>query len=154
MSEAVSSLLLFARCLFCQRLECLPSWHRLQLWQCQCTTSPGGGGGGGSRASWRRGWLGWEELRELNRGSEIHATPHSFLLSRVSTLHPCRPPPNTLYRRACATSAEPVVVVAASRTAPTCIDASPKSCHRRHLDPHPPTPPLLPQPKWGGLAPT
>lgn len=135
-SEAVSSLLLFARCLFCQRLECLPSWHRRRLWQRQCATSPGGrrdlephGGVGGG-------------LRELNGGSKIPVLP-------LPPPHPCLhpPPPHSLPESMCN------VCWGGGDGEPNCTSVyrcQSKSYHHRHQDPHPSSPPPA---KVGRLSP-
>lgn len=137
-SEAVSSLLLFARCLFCQRLECLPSWHRLRLWQRQCTTSPRGrrdlgphrGWGGVGRGG---GWAGGV-TRAKSREQDARLPsllPYSHPLCAISTLSP-----HTLYQRACAASAE--AVATASRPAWACFNASPKAATTAVKGPQPP----------------
>ena len=140
MSEAVSSLLLFARCLFCQRLECLPSWHRLRLWQRQCTTSPRGRRDLGPRGGRGVRVVEWEELRELNRGSKMPVLPpflsFPFLPPIITPPHPPARHLHPFHQRACATSAE-----AAANSEPSCMSVhrcQSKSCHHRHQGPQPP----------------
>lgn len=78
-SEAVIYLHLFVRCLFCQAFECLPSWHRIQLCQRQCTTSTRGAEG--SRGSGRQkvGGLVGGVMRAKSRVSDaqpLHVLRH------------------------------------------------------------------------------
>ncbi len=141
-SVAVSSLLLFARCLFCQRLECLPSWHRLQLWQRQCTTSPRGRRDLGPRGE-EEGWMfRWEELWELNQ--QQHNASSSSLFCLLSPYAPSPPfSPHSL--------PESMHNVCCGNIESTCMSVhqcQSKSCHHCHQGLS------FPQPKWGGLAPT
>lgn len=105
--------LLLARCLFCQRVECLPSWHGLQLWQRQCTTFPRGGGGdlgggwGSGRGVMRAKW------RERGRPSSLATARH----------------------RACPGCGD------GTPTCMSMPPCQPKCCHRHHQGPQPPPQP-------------
>lgn len=101
-------------------LECLPSWHRLRLWQRQCTTSPRGWRDLGPHGGW---WWGWRDVGTRAKSREQDAHPPSW-----PSPPPLRRPltfPQTIYQRACATSAE--AVATASQPAWACINASPKA---------------------------
>lgn len=139
-SEAVSSLLVFARCLFCRWLECLPSWHRLWLWQCKCTTFPRGvegsrssrGGGGG-------GFGGVTRAKSRDQDTPPPPPPnpfantHKYICTHKLPRHRY-PSPCPVYHRPCAMSAEAL----ANQLAWVCIDASPKAATTTIEAPQPP----------------
>lgn len=94
----MSSLPLFARCLFCQRLECLPSWHRPRPWQCQRATSQGVEGSRALGGGWKEKERGIDGGREGGKERERHGKTPSLLPPSLSTplchLCPVSPSPS------------------------------------------------------------